>query len=238
MSLSHLGYSRHVIAIIVECCPLAGAYVSCLHFHEDDVKSVSIYMDADLESSAGVIVADLKSSDGSRPQDLLLAQSQQQQAQHRARAKSTPHRLSDNRQSSGSDNRHSLGGCGGCGGGSEERNNTRSDADASLRDSARIAESGRIIAHVSFSRRCGPFALRKIHKFSLNIYLNICESSCDDSQSESEYLDPCLHSGSGNLTLRYLLTDGVIKIQGLGEGMKESTTSTLMTTTNIPGWQP
>ncbi|KAF8990485.1 hypothetical protein BDZ89DRAFT_1054874 [Hymenopellis radicata] len=181
----HLG--RRVIAIIVEYCPLAGAYVSRPRFHEDDVKSVSIYMDADLESSAGVVVADLKSSDGSRPQDLLLAQSQQQQARHRARAKSTPHRLPDNRQSSGSDNRHSLGSCGGRGGGSEERNNTRSDADASLRDSARIAGSGRIIAHVSFSRRCGPFALQKI-------YLNICESSCDDSWSENQYSDSCSDS--------------------------------------------
>ncbi|KAF9017949.1 hypothetical protein BDZ89DRAFT_1044800 [Hymenopellis radicata] len=181
----HLG--RRVIAIIVEYCPLAGAYASRPRFHEDDVKS----------SSASVVVADLKSSDGSRPQDLLLAQSQQQQARHRARAKSTPHRLPDNRQSSGSDNRHSLGSRGGRGGGSEERNNTRSDADASLRDSARIAGSGRIIVHVSFSRRCGPFALQKIRKFSLNIDLNICESSCDDSCSENQYSDSCSDSRRG-----------------------------------------
>ncbi|KAF9000389.1 hypothetical protein BDZ89DRAFT_1121659 [Hymenopellis radicata] len=160
----HLG--RRGSPSSIEYCPLAGAYASRPRFHEDDVKSVSIYMDADLESSASVVVADLKSSDGSRPQDLLLAQSQQQQARHRARAKSTPHRLPDNRQSSESDNRHSLGSRGGRGGGSEERNNTRSDADASLRDSARIAGSGRIIVHVSFSRRCGPFALQKIHPCS------------------------------------------------------------------------
>ncbi|KAF9024962.1 hypothetical protein BDZ89DRAFT_1114459 [Hymenopellis radicata] len=55
-----------------------------------DLKSVSNNMDADLESSAGVVVADLKSSDESRPQDLLLAQSQQQQARHKAKARSKP----------------------------------------------------------------------------------------------------------------------------------------------------
>ncbi|KAF9017950.1 hypothetical protein BDZ89DRAFT_1044801 [Hymenopellis radicata] len=95
----------------------------------DDLKSLSIYMDADLESSAGAVVADLASS--SRPGT---------DPDH----KSTPHRLPDNRQSSGSDNRHSLGGGGGRGGGLEERDSTRSDADASLRDSARIAGLGRI----------------------------------------------------------------------------------------------
>ncbi|KAF9020435.1 hypothetical protein BDZ89DRAFT_1116378 [Hymenopellis radicata] len=77
---------RHVV-----CCPLAGAYASCSHLYGDDLKSVSNNIDADLESSAGVVVADLKSSDGSRPQDLLLAQSQQQQARHKAKARSTPY---------------------------------------------------------------------------------------------------------------------------------------------------
>ncbi|KAF9028478.1 hypothetical protein BDZ89DRAFT_1113036 [Hymenopellis radicata] len=76
----HLG--RRVIAIIVEYCPLAGAYASRPRFHEDDVKSVSIYMDADLESSAGVVVAGLKSSSrsatGAEPAAAGPAQSQSQ----------------------------------------------------------------------------------------------------------------------------------------------------------------
>ncbi|KAF9023552.1 hypothetical protein BDZ89DRAFT_1191097 [Hymenopellis radicata] len=87
----HLG--RHVMVVRrrrVVCCPLAGAYALYPHLYGDDLKSVSNNMDADLESSAGVVVADLKSSDGSRPQDLLLAQSQQQQAWHKAKARFKP----------------------------------------------------------------------------------------------------------------------------------------------------
>ncbi|KAF8989403.1 hypothetical protein BDZ89DRAFT_1124589 [Hymenopellis radicata] len=48
---------------------------------------------------------------GRRP--LLLAQSPQWQARHRAKARDTPQRLPDNRQSSGGDNRRSPGGRGG-----------------------------------------------------------------------------------------------------------------------------
>ncbi|KAF9004420.1 hypothetical protein BDZ89DRAFT_1120778 [Hymenopellis radicata] len=110
------------------------------------------HVGADLKSSADSVVADLKSSNEcpSRAPALLLAQSQQQQARHKAEAKDTPHRLPDNRQSSGGDNRRSPGGRGG---GKRYRDITRSDAYTSLRDSARVAGSGEIVAYSSFEPR-------------------------------------------------------------------------------------
>ncbi|KAF8988348.1 hypothetical protein BDZ89DRAFT_1124685 [Hymenopellis radicata] len=85
----HLG--RHVMVIMSWSSVVVASYAAhLLGLTRYDLKSVSNNMDADLESSAGVVVADLKSSDGSRPQDLLLAQSQQQQARHKAKARSKP----------------------------------------------------------------------------------------------------------------------------------------------------
>ncbi|KAF8990239.1 hypothetical protein BDZ89DRAFT_1195958 [Hymenopellis radicata] len=132
----------------IVCCPFAGLTRPI----DADSKSSVGHVGADLKSSADSVVADLKSSNEcpSRAPALLLAQSQQQQARHKAEAKDTPHRLPDNRQSSEGDNRRSPGGRGG---GKRYRDITRSDAYASLRDSARVAGSGEIVVYSSFEPR-------------------------------------------------------------------------------------
>ncbi|KAF9020056.1 hypothetical protein BDZ89DRAFT_1043575 [Hymenopellis radicata] len=120
------------------CCPFAGL---TRPINADSKSSVG-HVGADLKSSADSVVANLKSSNES--------QSQQQQARHRAEAKDTPHRLPDNRQSSGGDNRRSPGGRGG---GYKTEKPPDQIAYASLRISGWIAGSGEIVAHGSFEPR-------------------------------------------------------------------------------------
>ncbi|KAF9027387.1 hypothetical protein BDZ89DRAFT_1258413 [Hymenopellis radicata] len=113
------------------------------------IISSAARVDADLKSSGDSVVADLKSSNGSCSSSATGAEPA---AAGPAQSRGQKHtlQLADNRQRSGSDNRHSPGGRGD---GKRHRDITRSHAYASLRDSARVAGSGEIVAYSSFEPR-------------------------------------------------------------------------------------